>query len=234
MKKIIAAILTVVLLASLMTTGISAAGIARIWSDNEHPEYLAEYAGDGDESKFWHTDWENGITEPPFEINFELDGLYSITALGFLPRQDSNLNGLMYVFNIHASEDGENYTLVKEVSDFVNTMDLQTVTFDSAVTAKFLKFEILETEGISFASLNELEITGEVADIPTPAASPENIVISDVAEPEPVAEPVEEAPAATVVVVSAPQTSDASVTFIIVMAACVIIFAAAFKKRLVK
>jgi F5/8 type C domain. len=225
MKKIIVAILTVVLLA----TSVSAAGIARVWSDNEHPDYLAEYAGDGDTEKFWHTDWENGITEPPFVINFELDGLYSVTNLGFLPRQDTNLNGLMYIFNIYASEDGNDYTLVKEVSDFVNTMDMQNVAFDTAVIAKFLRFEILETEGLTFASLNELEVTGEIY-VPVVETAPE-----PVAEPEPAAEvaaePVAEAAPA---VITAPQTSDASVIFVAAMAMAVIVFTAVSKKRLAK
>jgi len=228
MKKTIVAILTIVIFASLLATSVSAAGIARVWSDNEHPDYLAEYAGDGDTEKFWHTDWENGITEPPFELNFELDGLYSIKELGFLPRQDGNLNGLMYIFNIYASEDGENYSLVKEVSEFINTQDLQTVTFDGEVIAKFLRFEILETEGLSFASLNELEITGEAYVRVVEEALP-------VAEAEPVVESVAAEPVAAVAApVAAPQTSDIGMIFMITLAAAVIIFAAAFKKQSVK
>ena len=224
MKKIITAILTVVLFASLLATSVSAAGIVKVWSDNEHADYLAEYAGDGDTEKFWHTDWENGITEPPYELNFELDNLYSITELGFLPRQDGNLNGLMYVFNIFASEDGNNYTLVKEVSDFINTQDLQSVKFDSAVIAKFLRFVITDTEGVSFASLNELEITGDVY---VPAVEEVPAAEAPAAEAEAVVEPVAAAP------VAAPQTSDMSVMAIFAMMAAAVVFMAA-KKRLVK
>lgn len=213
MKKIITILIAVTFLTSLMSVAVSAVEFVRIWSDNEHESYLAEYAGDGDTEKFWHTDWENGITDPPYIIFFELDNVYNIKSLGFLPRQDGNLNGLMNVFNIYVSEDGDNYNLVKEVDDFITDMDLQTITFDSPVTAKFIKIEALETEGINFASLNELEVDGEIAPVPEPEiVEPEPVDESQIIEDSTVQEEIISAPIA-------PQTSDMSVGIFIVMMA---------------
>lgn len=229
MKKIITMIITVALLTSLMSIAVSAVEFVRIWSDNEHESYLAEYAGDGDTEKFWHTDWENGITDPPYIIFFELDGIYNINSLGFLPRQDGNLNGLMNVFNIYVSEDGENYNLVKEVDDFITDMDIQTVTFDSPVTAKFIKLEALETEGMNFASLNELEVDGEIAPEPEP----------EVVEPESTTDDTPETPDQTIpeepsVTPTAPQTSDMSVgVFITMMAVSMMIMILLINKKMV-
>lgn len=232
MKRKTLLLIVSVLLISLMSTCVSAVGFARVWSDNEHGSYLAEYAGDGDSEKFWHTDWENGITEPPYKIYFELDGTYNITSLGLLPRQDANLNGLIYVFNVYVSEDGENYTLVKEVDDFINDYEIQTVTFDSPVKAKFIQIEALETEGMSFASLNELEVTGELI-AETPAAEPEKE--PEAAVPEEPDEP--EAPIQTEPVpvsTEAPPTSDVSVILFAVAAASVILFISVKKRLAVK
>lgn len=232
MKKTTMILIVSVLLISLMSTCISAVGFARIWSDNEHGSYLAEYAGDGDTEKFWHTDWENGITEPPYKIYFELDGTYNITSLGLLPRQDANLNGLIYVFNVYVSEDGENYTLVKEVDDFVNDYEIQTVTFASPVKAKFIQIEALETEGTSFASLNELEVTGELAAeavAAEPEKEPEVTVAEQPAEPE---APIQTDP--VTVSTEAPLTSDIIVILFAVFAASVILFVSVKKRFAVK
>jgi F5/8 type C domain. len=221
MKKTLSTILLTVLVAALMASSVAAVGFANIWSDNEHGSYLAAYAGDGDETLFWHTDWENGITEPPFNIYFELDGTYAVSSVGILPRQDGNFNGLIYVFNLYMSEDGENYTLVKEVTDFVNDPEVQTVTLDAPVNAKFIRIEAIETEGVSFASINELIVTGEPAAAPAPAAVEEPAVEAPVEKGEPDPAPaVEAAP----VPESAPATFDINVA----LSALVIMAVAAF------
>ena len=138
-----------------------AIGFVGITANDEHPDYPAIYAGDGDEEHFWHTDWQNGPQTPPFIITFELDGEYDVSSIGLLPRQDGNLNGLIYWFNVYSSLDGENFEFVKEVDDFIYDSEVQEVTFSPAVHTKYIRIEALDTEGASFASLNELYVNGE-------------------------------------------------------------------------
>jgi len=231
MKKVLSTIILTVLIAALTASSISAIGFANIWSDNEHGDYLAIYAGDGDEGLFWHTDWENGITEPPYDIYFELDGTYAVSSVGILPRLDGNFNGLIYVFNLYFSEDGENYTLVKEVDDFVNDSEVQTVTLDAPVNAKFIRIEALDTEGVSYASINELIVTGEpVAEVPAPVVE-EVPVVEDAPAPaaEVPAEVVEAAPAPAVV--SAPATFDINVILFAVVLMSVVVLVVIGKRH---
>ena len=153
-------------LAGLLTAGMamaaSAISVSNVVTDNEHPSYLAKYSVDGDDTQFWHTNWqEEGFDETPFVLTYELDGTYEISSIGLLPRQDTNLNGLIYVLNINVSDDGVNFTTAEEVDWLEYTQELQTIELKNPVTAKYLQLEILETETFTNGSLNQLYINGE-------------------------------------------------------------------------
>lgn len=167
--------LTVACLAS----AASAISVSNVTTDNEHPSYLGTYSVDGNDEQFWHTDWEAGATEPPFIITYELDNTYEITSLGFLPRQDSNLNGLIYWFNINVSTDGENYTTAQEVDWFEYTYDLQTVDLETPVQAKYIQLEVFESETYTNCSLNQLYINGEAVTLSDDAKAAEEAAAAE-------------------------------------------------------
>ncbi len=148
------------LLTAGMTIAASAVSVSNVTTNDEHPDYLAKYSIDGDDSKFWHTDWQNGPQEPPFIVTYEFDSACEISSIGLLPRQDTNLNGLIYVVNIKVSDDGVNFTTAEEVDWLEYTQELQTIELKTPVTAKFLQLEVIETEGYTFSSLNQLYING--------------------------------------------------------------------------
>ena len=176
---------------------LAANGFKSIVADNEHGDYLAVYAGDGDNSKFWHTDWNNPNVAPPISITFELDNLYSVTELTLTdrPMLDNTYNGAFIDFNIYSSLDGENFTLVKTITGHNNHAEPQTVVLDQPVITRYIRLEGTTTIG-NYGSLNQLDYVGTVVDEAAaepeaPAAEPE----APAAEPEaPAAEP--EAPAA--------------------------------------
>lgn len=183
MKKLISAILMVLLTFVFTTFSVSAVTFVNAVCEDEAPNYLAIYAIDGDETKFWHTTWEGGTQPLPISIVFEMDGVYNIEGVTILPRQDGNFNGLIYVFNVYVSVDGTNYTLAAENCEFIYDSAAQTATFPY-VTAKFIKIEALETEG-GFVSINEFDV---VLSEEQPAAETEPA-------PETESEPAADAPA---------------------------------------
>jgi len=161
LKKLLSLCLAGLLTAG-MTVAASAISVSNVVTDNEHPSYLAKYSVDGDDTQFWHTNWEAGQDELPFVLTYELDGTYEISSIGLLPRQDSNLNGLIYIVNINVSLDGVNFTTAEEVDWLEYTQELQTIELKTPVTAKYLQLEILETETYTNGSLNQLYINGEL------------------------------------------------------------------------
>ncbi len=230
MKKI-ATILTAVAMSAVIASGISAADVKVISAkaDDYNASYLPEYAIDGDTEQFWHTEYEGTVNPLPISIDFELDGTYMVDSVTILPRQDDSYNGLIYVFNVYASTDGENFTLAAENVEFEYTKDPQTAEFEP-FEAKYLRIEALDTEG-GFVSINEFTVTGEPVAAETEAPAAEET--TSAAETEaPVAETVAEteAPAETE---PAPQTSDIglAVSALALTAGAAVIFT---KKKLSK
>lgn len=227
MKKLISAIALTLLTLVVLTLSVSGmAFVGAVSEDEVAPDYLAIFAIDGDESKFWHTQWEGDIKELPTSIYFEMDGIYNIEGVTILPRQDASQNGLIYLFNVYVSTDGANYTLAAENCEFIFDTVTQTATFPS-VPAKFIQIEALETEG-GFVSINEFNAVLSEKQ-PETTTAVESVVITETeapgTEPEEVTEPAAETES------PAPQTADItslSITGIILSITAVVIF---YKKQ---
>jgi hypothetical protein len=170
---------------------------------DEHPDYLGAYSIDGDETKFWHTNWqaEGGQAPLPISIYYDLGGEYTVSAVTILPRQDGNMNGLIYAFNLYVSDDDVNYTLAASTDAFEYDTVAQTLEFDP-VNARYVQIEATDTEG-GFVSINEISFDAV-----------------EVVAPETEAPAVEtEAPAAeneAPVVTTAPVTFDAVLTVVVI------------------
>ncbi len=209
---------------------LAANGFKSIVADNDHPDYLAIYAGDGDSSKFWHTDWNNPEVVLPISITFELDNLYSLTEIALTPRPDATADGLIngapFDYNIYTSVDGENFTLVRSVVDQAYTIDGQavdmtptTLAFEEPVIARYVRMEATRTYG-GYASLNQLTYVGTVVDesaleTEAPAAETEAEVVETEAPALETEAPAAETEAEVVEEVNAPQTFDFGVTAVI-------------------
>lgn len=68
----------------------------------------ATNAIDGNPSTYWHTEWSNSKPPHPHEIQIDLEALYDIEGLRYLPRQDK-LNGTIADYEIYVSDDKDNW-----------------------------------------------------------------------------------------------------------------------------
>ncbi|MGG5461068.1 discoidin domain-containing protein [Clostridium sp. B9] len=135
---------------------------------SEHPnvgsEGLASFAIDGNPNTIWHTNYSQ-IQPLPQSITLELGGGYMVNKFTYLPRTGSP-NGIITKYELHLSEDGENFTKVSE-GEWADDGALKIVSFDAK---KATHAKLVAVEGIGgFASAAELNVF----------AIPENLSLSD-------------------------------------------------------
>ena len=66
----------------------------------------AANAFDGDPSTLWVTQWYGGSPAHPHELQISLGGLYEVSGLLYLPRQDGGDDGRIRQYEIYVSTDG--------------------------------------------------------------------------------------------------------------------------------
>jgi hypothetical protein len=207
MKKIVSLVICAAFLMAAAVLSVSALVPVDCRTADEHPDYLGAYSIDGDETKFWHTNWEGDQAPLPISIYYDLGGEYTVSAVTILPRQDGNMNGLIYAFNVYVSNDDVNYTLAASTDAFEYDTVAQTLEFDP-VNARYVQIEAIDTEG-GFVSINEISFDAvEVAAAETEAPAAETE--APAAETE---APVE---VTAPVVTTAPATFDAVLTVVAV------------------
>ena len=122
----------------------------------------ASNAIDGDPATIWHTQWSGGSPTYPHELQINLGGLYEITGLRYLPRQDGNDNGRISQYEIYVSNDGVNWGAAVASGTFPDTADEQQVLFVH-VSAAYVRLVALGSyDGDPWASVAELNILGYV------------------------------------------------------------------------
>lgn len=125
---------------------------------SEHPnigsEGLDDFAIDGNESTFWHTNWTNPV-QLPQSVTIELGGTYTIDKFTYLPRQ-SGSNGNITSYEIQVSTNGTDFCKVSE-GKWENNASLKTVRFDNQVEATHVR--LIAKAGVGgFASAAELNV----------------------------------------------------------------------------
>lgn len=204
-----------------IAAAIAANGFKSIVASNAHSDYPATNAGDGDNSKFWHTDWTDASIAPPITITFELDNLYSVTEFSIAnrPMQDNTWNGAFIDYNIYSSIDGETFTLEQTVEGHVVDGETKTVVLDQPMITRYIRLEATKTIG-NYGSMNQLTYVGTVVDesaleTEAPAAETEAEVVETEAPVLETEAPAAETEAEVVEEVNAPQTFDFGVTAVI-------------------
>lgn len=99
---------------------------------------LASYAIDDDPDTFWHSEWDPSYLSLPQSITLDLGSVYSVEVLRYLPRQDLD-HGMIGGYNIYASTNGTNFTLVKS-GVWQLTYNEKTVFF-APTSARYIKLE---------------------------------------------------------------------------------------------
>ncbi len=108
-----------------------------------HDRY-AKYTIDGNLNTSWHSDW-NGNDHDKF-IVLKLDQAFYLSALEYVPRLGSSLNGRVKNAKIEISMDGENWTTVVKSTKWSTDTSIKKVTF-SPVEALYIRFTGVETYG---------------------------------------------------------------------------------------
>ena len=136
-----------------------------VWSvDSEElvgEDGSARNAFDGDPATFWHTQWKNGSPTPPHELQISLGGLYAISGLRYLPRQDGDDNGRIRRYAIYVSTDGATWGAAVTSGTFQDTAAGQEVSF-APVRATHVRLVALDSyDGDPWTSVAELKLLGD-------------------------------------------------------------------------
>lgn len=102
-----------------------------------HGEY-AYKAIDGDINTYWHTNWTSNSDSERYII-FELDNSKYLSAIDYVPRQDSGINGIFTACEVYTSLDGETWTLSASADSWAVDRTTKTIEFDEPVFAKYVK-----------------------------------------------------------------------------------------------
>lgn len=151
-------------------------------SEQDNSASAANNVLDGNETTIWHTDW-SATAMPPHEIVLKTDGLYKLTGLKYLPRQDG-ANGRIADYEIYVSIDGISWGDPIFSSTFENSIVEQEIHFTETI-GQFVKLVALtEQAGQAWTSIAELNLltsgeAGEVS-IATSMASPKKSLLSSV------------------------------------------------------
>lgn len=121
---------------------------------SQHSGFEASKTLDGANSTMWHTEW-SPLTNLPQSITINLGGNYSITKLRYLPRQDSDSNGVITDYTISTSTDGVTFTDAVS-GTWADDKAEKIATFNS-VSATYVKLTATRGHG-GFASAAELNI----------------------------------------------------------------------------
>ncbi|MBQ2941074.1 MAG: discoidin domain-containing protein [Clostridia bacterium] len=103
--------------------------------------HTPDHAIDGASSTFWQTEeLPKGFAAL---IDIDLQKTYRIKEIDYTPRQSEDLHGHWLGFGIYTSEDGVNWTHVKDVS-FEKDLSVKKIVFDEEIEARYFEFEIYE------------------------------------------------------------------------------------------
>lgn len=111
----------------------------------------ATNASDLDLGTFWHSQWSSPAPNPDYLV-LELDKVYTIDKLRFVPRQDGGTNSVTEG-TILTSLDGENYTEVARGK------------FDTSSAIKFVNFEPTKAKYVKFLVSKSTNQHGAAAEI---------------------------------------------------------------------
>ena len=133
---------------------------------SNHGEY-AYKAIDGDINTYWHTNWTSNSDSDRYII-FELEDCTYLSAIDYVPRQDSGINGIFTACEVYTSPDGETWTLSASADSWALDRTTKTIEFSEPVYAKYVK--VVGTQAYSnfgsAAMINFYEdLTSKIGDV---------------------------------------------------------------------
>lgn len=104
--------------------------------------HTPDRAIDNVEKTMWQT---NQVKEMPITFDIDLGIVHDeVTQITYVPRNTPDHHGLWRNYNIYTSEDGVNFTIVKENEEFPDTLDAKVIDFGTGIKARYFRFEINE------------------------------------------------------------------------------------------
>ena len=105
----------------------------------------ADHVLDGDESSFWHTNWQNPSVDKGRYIVLKLEEETTLDAIRYLGRQGSH-NGRVNEYKVEVSTDNTNWETVA-TGNWTNTTGWKMATFTEPVKAKYVRLTGVKTYG---------------------------------------------------------------------------------------
>ena len=139
------------------STNPSARYVEDIYADSEMQMFPPEFAMDGNENTFWHSQWQH--TEPGHKrwIALSLKEKKKIYGIRYLPRQDM-IHGRIIDYRVEISDDGKNWVKIAE-GKFENSEQIQPVVFAEPAETEYIRLVAeTETQNRNFAAIAEIEL----------------------------------------------------------------------------
>jgi beta-galactosidase len=115
---------------------------------------------DGDDSTYWHTQWQNGAPPFPHQLVVDFGKDVAFQGLIYVGRGGRDgASGRIKDFEIYISKDGKNWGTPTKAGILENRGGVQRLRFDLPVTARYLKFIAKsDFQGKPWAALAELDL----------------------------------------------------------------------------
>lgn len=174
MKKALALLLSVFMALTWIQTAFAAEYVGnksdwKITVNSEKSWALVDKVADGKDDTYWHSNYSEadgavtGKDMPPYYLTVVFPSEEPVSAVEYLPRQDSN-NGFWQKIEIYASSDENDAGLCVYSGTAEKTTERKTFTFDKTVSAKKVRIVIEESVN-SYGTCAELNfIKGNAAE----------------------------------------------------------------------
>jgi alpha-L-fucosidase len=116
--------------------------------DDEDPEFPASNAIDDNSETIWHTDYKNRKPDHPHTLDIDLGQEVTITALGYLPRQDGIPSGVVDRSKVYLTLNPDDWGKAVAESRYDNIASNpieQIISLSNPVRARYLRFVTLST-----------------------------------------------------------------------------------------
>lgn len=113
---------------------------------------------DGNADTFWQ---QRRTSETPTSVVLDLGESLSLRGFAYLPRQDGKKGGIVYRYAVSVSQDGKTWSAPVSQGAFSNINNNpvgQSIRFETPQTARFLKFDALETTDASDNTISIAEL----------------------------------------------------------------------------
>ena len=132
-------------------------------SENTATGRNGEDAFDNDNNTIWHTAFTGVDPDPgpPHEIQLDLNGIYSVSKIKYLPRQDGSPNGMIGSYEVYLSLDGSNWGNAVASGTWPNSLAQKEADF-APKQARFIRLVALqEVNNNPWTSAAEIEVIAE-------------------------------------------------------------------------